>query len=89
MRQVAVFIDEGVRIALEAKADLATMAALEAGGKKPPSTDHCNQFEGITVTCPLKLVRLVCRVVPVPCVNSPKESQCFPPVTSRHTRSSS
>ncbi len=38
MRQVAAFIDEGVRIAVEAKADLAAMAALEAGGKKPPTT---------------------------------------------------
>lgn len=38
MKQVAAFIDEGVRISLEAKADLAAKAALEAGGEKPPTT---------------------------------------------------
>ncbi len=36
MRQVAAFIDEGVGIALGAKADLATNAAEKAEGGKPP-----------------------------------------------------
>ena len=38
MKQVAAFIGEGVRVAIEAKADLAAKAALEVEGEKPPAS---------------------------------------------------
>ncbi len=59
MRQVAEFIDEGVRVALKANADLATKAAQEREGGKPPTTMTNLKVLPSCVCCIMKLPRPV------------------------------